>query len=91
MSNLPTYGMTEGPFSTDLINKTFTIIRASDVKVGDVVVDFQCINFSHQTPSKITQAKRNRNFIHIKWGDKKGDMGQQYAETCLFGRLCDPS
>lgn len=89
MINYPGYGMIEGRFAEEVLGKTFTIIQAKDVEVGDVLVDFQCINFAHQIPAQITKAKRNGDFVHICWKGRDGDRGKQYAQTCLFGRLQD--
>ena len=87
MINLPYYGMVEGPFAQEVLGKTFTIIQAKDVKPGDTLVDFQCINFAHQVPAEITKAKHNGDFVHICWKGRDGQKGKQYAHTCLFGRL----
>jgi hypothetical protein len=89
MNNYPGFGMIEGPFAQEVLGKTFTIIQAQDVKPGDTLVDFQCINFAHQIPAVITKAKRNGDFVHICWKGGEGKFGKQYAYTCLFGRLTD--
>jgi hypothetical protein len=83
----PGFGMIEGRFAEDLLGITVEIIQAKDVKPGDVLVDFQCINFAHQTPAKITKAKRNGEFVHICWKGRDGKEGRQYAYTCLFGKV----
>jgi len=82
--------MIQGPFAKEVLGKTFTIIQGKDIKVGDVLVDFQCVNFSHQVPAEITQAKPNGDFIHLKWIGGDGKEGKQYSQTCLFGRLTSP-
>lgn len=85
----PGFAMIEGRFAEDLLGITLTIIQAKDVKVGDTLVDFQCMNFAHQTPAVITKAKRNGEFVHICWKGLDGKEGRQYAHNCLFGRLQD--
>jgi len=87
---IPTFGLIEGEFAKHLIGKTFTIIQGHEVQVGDTLVDFQHYNFAHQVPAKITKAKIHGQFIHIKWKGRDGDVGRQYATTCLFGRLVEP-
>ena len=79
------FGMVEGKFAEDLVGKSFLIIQGKDIKVGDVLIDFNCLNFSHQTPATITKAAFKGDFVLIKWND--GTQARQYSVTCLFGKL----
>lgn len=89
MIDLPGYGLIEGPFATHLKGKKFEIIEASDIQVGDVIIDWNCINPMHQIPAQITKAHRNGDFVHLCWkgGHEKGKVGLQVAHTYLYGRL----
>lgn len=91
MISLPGYPMVEGPFSTHLKGHKFEIIQAADIKVGDFILDWNCINPMHQIPAEITKAHRNRDFVHLCWkgGGEEGRLGRQVAYNYLYGRLTD--
>ena len=82
--------MIQGPFAKEVLGKTFTIIQGKDIKVGDVLVDFQCVNFSHQVPAEITQAKPNGDFIHLKWIGGDGKEGKQYSPNLSLQAIDEP-
>lgn len=90
MINLPGFGFTEGEFAKHLLGKKFEVVRAQDVKVGDTLIDFNCINSGHQIPTKITKViQQTRDFYLFHWKGPGGQEGRQYALTCLFGKIIE--
>lgn len=91
MITLPGYGLNQGPFAEHLKGHKFEVIQAADIQVGDILLDWNCINPMHQIPAEITKAKRNGDFVHLCWkgSGEEGRLGKQVAYTYLYGRLTD--
>ena len=48
------------------------------------------MNFSHQVPAEITQAKPNGDFIHLKWIGGDGKEGKQYSPNLSLQAIDEP-
>jgi hypothetical protein len=88
---LPSYAPNQSGFAKDLLGLKIQFISTTDLRKGDIVVDFNCIHLAHQKPFKIESIKQSANgFYLVKWEGRVNSEGQnslQYATECLFGRI----
>lgn len=92
ISHLPVPGASS--YGDRILGKTFTVVRASDLKPGDVVILLNTINIGYENPrlvKKVTgicRGNESPTFFDVVFeGGKDGRDHPRFAFNCLFGRL----
>lgn len=75
-------------FAVNIVGKSFTIIQTTEVKVGDVLINFQVTNVGYETPTRVKKiTKAGKEFYDIEFEGWEGKRLPRFAYSCLFGRL----
>lgn len=74
-------------YATNIVGKTFTIIQTTDVKPGDVLLNFQVQHIGYAVPAKVKKIRKiTSEFYDIEFEGYENIAPLRFANSCLFGR-----
>lgn len=74
-------------YATNIVGKTFTIIQTTDVKPGDILLNFQAPHIGYAVPAKVKKIRKiTSEFYDIEFENSELITPLRFASSCLFGR-----
>mgnify|MGYP003645884143 CR=1 FL=1 len=74
-------------YATNIVGKTFTIIQTTDVKPGDILLNFQVQHIGYTIPAKVKKIRKiTSEFYDIEFEGYENITPLRFASSCLFGR-----
>lgn len=75
-------------YAINIVGKIFTIIQTTDIKPGDILLNFQCANIGYEIPAKVKKIRKiTKEFYDIEFEGHEGRTLPRFAYSCLFGRI----
>ncbi len=75
-------------YGGQIVGRTFTVVRTSQLKTGDVVIRLNSLNIGYEWPltvSKIT--KFTAEIYDVEFVGQNHKEAPRFAHNCLFGKL----